>query len=137
MTLTPYLHFSGNCEEAFQFYKKALSGKITYIGYYGDSPMADHFGPDFAKKVMHITLEFGGQLLHGCDAPSDMQGKMQGITLCVEDSDLVASEKLFQSIAEGGNITMPFQKTFWSAGFGMLNDKFGVPWMVNCAHSQL
>lgn len=136
MKLTPYLHFSGNCEEAFHFYEKVLNGKITYIGYYGNSPMADRVGSDFAKKVMHITLEFDGQLLHGCDAPPDMQGQLQGITLCLEGADLAQAEKRFQSISEGGHVTMPLQKTFWSTGFGMFEDKFGVPWMINCAQPQ-
>lgn len=136
MELTPYLHLSGNCEEAFRFYEKALHGKITYVGYYGDSPMADQFGPDFAMKVMHISLEFDGHHLHGCDAPPEHQGKMQGITLCVETPNPADSEKLFHAIGEGGNITMPFQETFWSAGFGMLRDKYGVPWMFNSPQQQ-
>lgn len=135
MELTPYLHFSGNCEEAFHFYEKSLNGKITYIGYYGDSPMADQVGPDFSKKVMHISLDFDGQHLHGCDAPPDHQGKMQGITLCIEADGYEESEKLFRAISEGGNISMPFQKTFWSSGFGMAVDKYGVPWMVNLRQS--
>lgn len=136
MELAPYLNFSGNCEEAFQFYAKALNGKITYIGYFEDSPMADRVGPDFAKKVMHAALEFEGRHLYGCDAPPEQQAKMQGFAISLETSSPAESEKLFQTLAEGGAVTMPFQKTFWSSGFGMLKDKYGVPWMVNTYQSQ-
>jgi len=136
MELAPYLNFSGNCEEAFHFYAKVLNGKITYIQHFGDSPMADRVGPDFAKKVMHATLEFEGRHLYGCDAPPDMQSPMKGFALSLETASPEESEKLFQAIADGGTITMPFQKTFWSSGFGMLKDKYGVPWMVNTYQSQ-
>lgn len=131
MELSPYLNFSGNCEEAFHFYAKVLNGKVAYIQHFGDSPMADRVGPDFAKKVMHATLEFNGRHLYGCDTPPDMQSEMKGFAISLETSSPEESEKLFQAISNGGNITMPFQKTFWSPGFGMLKDKYGVPWMVN------
>ena len=136
MDLAPYLHFSGNCEEAFQFYAQALNGKITFIHTYGESPMSGMVPPEYSKKIMHATLEFGGNRLYACDAPPDRQGKMQGITLSMETSDPAESEKIFQTLVEGGTETMPFQKTFWSPGFGMLKDKYGVPWMVNTTQPQ-
>lgn len=136
MELAPYLNFSGKCEEAFHFYAKILDGRITFISYFGDSPMADRVGPEFAKKVMHATLEFNGGHLYGCDAPPERQAKMQGFSLSLETSSPAESEKFFQTLAEGGTVTMPFQKTFWSPGFGMVKDKYGVPWMVNTYQQQ-
>lgn len=136
MELAPYLNFSGNCEEALHFYAKVLNGKITFIQHFEDSPMADQVGPEFAKKVMHATLEFSGRHIYGCDAPPEHQARMQGFSLSLETATPAESEKLFQTLAEGGIVTMPFQKTFWSAGFGMLKDKYGTPWMVNTYQQQ-
>lgn len=136
MKLAPYLNFTGSCEEAFHFYAKILNGKIVYIQYFADSPMADQVDPGFAKKVMHATLEFNGHHLYGCDAPPGHQAKMQGFTLSLETTTPAESEQVFQALADGGTVTMPFQKTFWSPGFGMLKDKYGTPWMVNTAPPQ-
>ncbi len=131
MDFAPYVHFSGNCEEALAFYVKVLNGKISFKHTYGESPMAGMVPADFGNKIMHATLEFGGHRLYACDAPPDRQGTIQGITLSIGTSEPAESEKIFHALSEGGNVTMPFQKTFWSAGFGMFNDKFGVAWMVN------
>jgi len=133
MQLAPYLQFSGQCEEAFRFYEKVLNGKITYLGSYGDSPMADQVAPEWAKKIMNVTLEFANQRLHGCDAPPDRQGPMRGFALSLETTSVAESEKLFQTLAEGGAVTMPLQQTFWSPRFGMFDDKYGVSWMINTA----
>ena len=133
MQLALYLQFSGQCDEAFRFYEKVLSGKITYLGRYGDSPMADRVAPEWAKKIMNVTIECTGQRIHGCDAPPDRQGPMQGFALSLKTASVAESEKLFQTLAEGGTVTMPLQQTFWSPGFGMFDDKYGVSWMINTA----
>lgn len=136
MELAPYLHFSGNCEEAIAFYAKILNGKIIYRGTYGESPMAKMVPAEYGGKIMHATIELDGRHLYCCDAPPDRQGKMQGITISIETKNVTESEKIFNALSEGGNIEMPFQKTFWSAGFGMFQDKFGVPWMINTHEAQ-
>jgi PhnB protein len=131
MEFAPYLHFSGNCAEALAFYSKVLNGKTSFVQTYGESPMAGMVPADYAGKIMHATFDFDGHRLHACDAPPDRHGKIQGITLSIGTNDPAASEQLFHALSEGGSITLPFQKTFWSAGFGMFGDKFGVAWMVN------
>ena len=131
MEFAPYVHFSGNCAEALAFYVKVLNGKIAFTHTYGDSPMASMVPADYAGKIMHATFDFEGGRLYACDAPPDRQGKIQGITLSIGAKDAAEAEKIFNALSQGGNVAMPFQQTFWSAGFGMFNDRFGVAWMVN------
>ena len=87
---------------------------------------------DWGDKVMHATLTFGDQVLMGADAPPSRYAKPQGLTISVGLSDPAEGERIFKALAEGGAIVMPFGKTFWSPGFGMATDRFGIPWMVNC-----
>jgi PhnB protein len=132
MQIIPYLNFGGQCEEAFNFYAKCLGGQIEGIMKFGDSPMASQVPPDWGSKAIHARLNIKGAILMGSDAPPDRYQKPQGLSVSISIKDLAESEKAFQGLAEGGSVQMPFQKTFWSAGFGMLVDKFGIPWMVNC-----
>uniref|UniRef100_A0A7V4XR34 VOC family protein n=1 Tax=Acidobacterium capsulatum TaxID=33075 RepID=A0A7V4XR34_9BACT len=131
MEFAPYVHFSGNCAEALAFYVKVLHRKISFAHTYGDSPMASMVPADYAGKIMHATFDFEGGRLYACDAPPDRHGKIQGITLSIGAKDAAEAKKIFHALSQGGNVTMPFQQTFWSAGFGMFDDKFGVAWMVN------
>jgi PhnB protein len=131
MKLITYLGFRGNCSEAFDYYAKVLGGKILFQMKYGDSPMASQF-PEAKDKIMHITLEVpGGGVLQGADAPPGQGSPQSGFSVCVAVQDAAEGKKIFDSLANGGKAQMPFDKTFWSPGFGMCIDKFGVPWMVN------
>ena len=132
MQIIPYLNFGGQCEEAFHFYAKCLGGQIEAIMRFGDSPMASQVPPDWGSKVIHARLNVSGAILLGSDAPPPRYQPPQGMSVSISIKDLAQSEKAFEGLAEGGSVQMPFQKTFWSAGFGMLVDRFGIPWMVNC-----
>ena len=126
----PYINFNGNCREAIEFYKDALGGEILYVQSYGDSPMKG-MGPDDA--VMHCTLKVGDSHIMACDNPEGQSSGDSGkISLAIGSNDPTGADAMFDKIADGGNVTMPMQETFWAARFGMVTDKFGVNWMFNC-----
>jgi len=130
MELSPYLNFNGQCAAAFRFYEKCLGGKIVMMQTHGESPMKDQVPPEWRDRVMHARLVVGNHALMGSDAPPDQYERPQGnyVSLTVAPAD---GERIFKALADGGQVNMPFQKTFWSPGFGMVVDRFGTPWMVN------
>lgn len=132
MQLNPYLHFDGRCEEAFRFYEQSLGGKIQGIMHHDGSPAADCAPADWKGKVMHACLSLGDQILMGCDAPPDRYQKPQGFSAAVQIENPADAERIFAELAQNGTVTMPIQETFWAVRFGMVVDRFGIPWMVNC-----
>jgi PhnB protein len=130
--ISPYLNFNGRCSEAFAFYAKTLGGAITFTQTFGESPMKDTVPPEWRDKVMHTTLTIGEQQLMGSDAPPPHYATPQGMTVSLQLASPQDGERIFNALADGGQVRMPFSKTFWSAGFGMVVDRFGIPWMVNC-----
>lgn len=131
MKIQPYLNFNGQCEEAFRLYATALSGKILYQHTYANSPMAAEAGPEWANKIMHITLQAGGQMLLGCDAPPPHFHKAQGLRVCLDFADVAEAERVYTALSEGGHVGMALQETFWAKRFAMFEDRFGTPWMIN------
>ena len=131
MKLNPYLAFNGQCREAFEFYEKALDGKIAFIQTIGETPMASSMPADSHGRVMHVTLHVGDQVLQGSDTPDGQSTTPTGFTIAVHFDDAAEGERVFSALAQNGKIQMPFQETFWAKGFGMLIDQFGTPWMVN------
>jgi PhnB protein len=132
MKIAAYLSFDGCCAEAFAFYAKALGGTIQHNQTFGASPMADSVPPEWRDKVMHATLTVGDQTLYGSDPPPAHYRKPQGVSMSIAPASPAEGERIFNALAEGGSVTMPFGKQFWSEGFGMLTDRFGIAWMVNC-----
>jgi PhnB protein len=131
MHISPYLTFNGQCEEAFKFYEQVLGGKITFRMTWGEMPGADQFPAETHQRIMHIALNIGDQVLQGADAPPDRYQAPAGLNVALHLKDKSEAERIFNSLAENGTTTMPFQQTFWSPGFGMCSDRFGIPWMVN------
>jgi PhnB protein len=131
MKLNPYLAFDGQCCEAFQFYERCLGGKIAFIQTIGESAMAKSSPPESLDRVMHVTLHIGDQVLQGADAPPGQFTKPAGFCVAVHFDDVKEGERAFNALAEGGRVQMPFQPTFWARGFGMLIDRFDIPWIVN------
>lgn len=130
-----YLSFNGNCAEAFAFYAKALGGEITFSNTFGESPMAREVPKEAHGRIMHTSLQADGTTLFGSDLMPGMPFEgFKGFSLSVQRQGMDAGAAVFQALAEGGQVTMPFARTFWAEGFGMLVDRFGVPWMVNCEH---
>lgn len=127
-----YLSFDGNCAEAFAFYEKALGGKTLFSMSFGESPMGDQTPAEDKDKVMHATFEARGQQIMGSDMPPGMPFTgYHGFSLSVQASSVDEGRQLFDALGAGGKVTMPYGPQFWAAGFGMVEDKFGVPWMVN------
>ena len=130
MELTPYLNFEGNAEEVLDFYKDALDGEIVMVSRYKDAPMPSD--EDWKDKIMHARLKFGRSVVMISDGPKDFKTTFNGnIQLSIEVEDENKMEEVFNKLAAGGKITMPLQKQFWGAKFGMLVDKFGTGWMLN------
>ena len=132
MRINPYLSFKGDCEAAFKFYAECLGGKIGMMMTYAQSPMAEQTPANWRNKVMHARLEIDDQLLMGSDAPPERHAPMQGVMISISVAEPAAAERIFHALAEKGSVQMPIQETFWARRFGMLTDRFGVPWMINC-----
>jgi PhnB protein len=130
--LNPYLIFNGQCEAAFKFYEKCLGGKIVSMLTHGESPMAQQVSSEWRNKIMHTRLEVGDKVLMGSDAPPEHYEAPKGFSVSLGVKDPAEAERIFHALAENGTVQMPIQKTFWSVRFGMLVDRFGIPWMVNC-----
>jgi PhnB protein len=132
MQLQPYLFFTGECEEALNFYRSVFGGEIVSINRYAGSPMENQVPPDWADKVMHATFTAGDITFMAADSsqarPDANNAKAR---LCVGAAGHDDGARIFDGLAAGGSVTMPFTKQFWGASFGMLADRFGIEWMVN------
>jgi PhnB protein len=132
MKINPYLNFDGRCEEAFNFYAKVLGGKIESKFTFAEAPPEMGSHDDWKGKIMHARLAIGDQVILGSDAPPGRYSKPAGTFVSLSMKDPNEGKRIFESLSTGGQSLMPFGKTFWSPGFGMCIDKYGVPWMVNC-----
>ena len=132
MTLSSHVAFGGQCEDAFRFYERCLSGKILTMLAYGNSPMAEQAPPEWRGKIVHATLIAGDSILYGADALPEQYQPPRGFHLLLGIQDPAEAERVFQALSEGGTVQMPLQKTFWAVRFGMLVDRFGVSWEINC-----
>jgi PhnB protein len=134
MQLITHLNFNGNCEAAFNFYAQVLGGKITFMMKLGDSPMADKTPAEMKDKIMHAALEVpNGGILMGADHPQGKTVAAAGFCVSAQVDQVAQADQIFKQLSENGQVQMALQKTFWSPAFGMCIDKFGIPWMVNCA----
>ena len=129
----PHLHFKGNCNEAFEFYAETLGGKIVFAMTYGQAPGGGQAAPEVRDQIIHARLDFGGQYILGCDAPGERYQTPQGFNVMAAVEEPADAERIFGALSHQGTVTMPLQETFWAHGFGMVTDRFGIPWMVNCA----
>jgi PhnB protein len=132
MQASPYLNFDGQCEEAFRFYERSIGARIGDVFRYGGTPMGEEVPRDWHDRIMHATLTVGGQTLMGCDAPPGQYEEPKGISISLHTNNANEAERVFGELASGGKIVMPLEKTFWAERFGMLVDRFGIPWMINC-----
>lgn len=133
MQVQPYLFFDGRCDEAIAFYREVLGAEVTMLMRFRESPDPPPQGslpPGFEEKVMHANLSFGDTQVMVSDGRCTGQPGFQGFALTASLSDVGEVERVFGALAEGGQVQMPLEKTFWSPRFGMLTDRFGVSWMV-------
>jgi PhnB protein len=131
-TITPYLTFGGRCEEALEFYRKALGAEIEMLMRFNESPEPPPPGmlqPGFEKKIMHASIRVRGAPLMASDGCND-QSKFDGFRLSLALPNEADARRAFDALADGGSVQMPITKTFWSPCFGMVTDRFGLGWMV-------
>jgi PhnB protein len=134
MQIQPYLFFNGRCEEAVEFYCRALGAKVEMLMRYKDSPEPPPPGmvaPGSENKVMHATLHIGDTTVMASDGDCSGRPGFQGFSLSIAVADHAEADRAFNALAEGGQVQMPLTETFWSPRFGMVADRFGVAWMVN------
>lgn len=137
--LDSYLFFDGTCAEAMRFYERVTGGKLQFMMKYGESPMAkdpQHCPPGSEDRVMHANLVIDGRNLMASDTPAGQGKPMQGFSLSLYYDTPEEAKRKFDALADGGSVQMPFAPTFWAKGFGMLTDRFGVPWMVSGGSEQ-
>ena len=133
MQISTTLTFDGDCEEAFALYARVLGATLAFAQRYGESPMASQVPESWRRKIAHATLALpGGGRLHGNDSAPGTFQPSSGFSLNVDLSDAAAARAAFDALAEGGQVTMALQETYWAAAFATLVDRFGITWVINC-----
>ena len=133
MYVQPYVFFNGRCEEALEYYTAKLGAEVTFKMRYNEAPPdpQNQPRPGLEEKIMHAAIKLGSTVWMASDGQCDpAAGPMNGFALSLTADDPAAAEKYFKALADGGQVMMPFQPTFWSKGFGMVADRFGLTWMV-------
>lgn len=126
----PYLFFDGRCEEALEFYKKALGAKVEFMMRFKESPDPNSIPPNSGEKIIHANIRIGNTQIMASDGMAKGKPKFDGFSLSLNAKDEAEADRLFAALADGGRIEMPLEKTFFSPKFGMVADKFGMNWMV-------
>ena len=132
MQMHPYLSFKGQCEAAFKFYEQSLGGQMGLIFRYAGSPLADQVPADWQDKIVHGSLTLGEAVLMGADVAPEQYEEPKGFSLSLQIKSTAHAERIFHDLAQDGRIVLPLEKTFWAARFGMVVDRFGIPWLINC-----
>ncbi len=130
MAFHPYLNFGGNCREAFTRYQEVFGGELVLMPM-SDMPAEFEVPADQADLIMHAALTFDDNILMASDDPTGNFERVQGMHVNYTCADVGEAKRVFDALAEGGQVTMPMGETFWSPMFGMCVDRFGTPWMVN------
>jgi PhnB protein len=136
MRISCHLNFDGACRRAFVEYQSILGGELATLLTFGESPIADQVPAEWAPRILHATLSVDGQAIFGSDTFPGEPACSQGFAVTLNTQDLARAEGVFSRLAEGGSIKMPLQQTFWAHSFGVVVDRFGVTWEINCAHVQ-
>jgi PhnB protein len=131
MRVNAYLSFKGDCEAAFKFYEQSLGGKLGAIFRYEGTPFADTAPADWRIKVMHGTLTIGDQVFMGADVVPEHYEAPKGFSLSVHIKGAQEAERVFSDLSQNGRVLLPLEKTFWAERFGMVVDRFGIPWLIN------
>jgi PhnB protein len=132
--IQPYLFFNGRCEEAIEFYRKALGAQVEMVMRYKESPEPPKPGmvpPGFENKIMHTSFRIGQTTVMASDGCSAEKANFQGFFLSISVPNATEANRIFAALADGGQVRMPLAKTFWSPRFGMVADRFGIGWMVS------
>jgi PhnB protein len=131
MLMCPYLSFKGDCEAAFTFYAQILGGELGEMHRYGGSPMESDAPAEWADKIMHGSVTIGGQVLMGADVAQGYEAPT-GFSMSLHLKGAADAQRIFGELAKGGAVLMPLEKTFWAECFGVVTDRFGIKWSINC-----
>ena len=137
MQVNAYLLFHGNCREAFNFYERTLGAKVESLLTPEGTPAEAHVPPEGRKSVLHGRINIHGQTVMASDCPPDRYAPLQGFSINLSFQGPEEAERIFGALAEKGTVQMPIQETFFARRFGMLTDKFGIPWMVHCEKARI
>ena len=130
MNVEPYLFFDGRCEQALEFYRQALGAQVEAVIRYKDNPEPKYNPPNSDDKVMHALFRIGDTKIMASDGNCQGKPSFQGFSLTINAANAAEAEKRFNALAEGGQVQMPLNETFFAKSFGMVADRFGVGWMV-------
>lgn len=134
LSIQPYLFFGGRCEEALEFYRSALGAEVLMLSRFKDAPEPQGLPNCFDDKVMHASFRIGETILMASDGRCEGEQQFDGFSLSIVVPDEAEADRVFAALGEGGLVSMPLEKTFWAPKFGMLQDRFGVTWMVSVQH---
>ena|ERR1700722_3336935 len=129
-SIQPYLMFNGRCEEAIEFYRRALGAEVTMLLRFKDAPDQSMCLPGSENKIMHANLQIGEATILASDGECAGQMSFAGFSLSLTLKNVADADRLFAALSDGGQVRMPLAKTFFSPRFGMVADRFGVSWMV-------
>lgn len=134
MQINAYLVFDGNCEEAFRFYAACLHAELPMLQRFGDTQGCEGMPASQKDKIMHVRLQKGDAVLMASDNhPDHPYDGVKGCSVALSVDEAEEADRIFNELSQGGTVMMPMQETFWAKRFGMLTDRFGVPWMINGA----
>lgn len=131
MRISPHLCFDGQCREAMQLYQSILGGTLQTMLTYGETPMASSMDSRWHDRIVHATLVLDDVELTGVDMIPGSYQRPQGFFVTLTVAGIARASEIFSALSEGGTIKLPFDKTFWSPGFGVFVDRFGTPWEIN------
>lgn len=130
--INAYLTFDGNAAEAMRFYEKTLRGTMQMMMTVGEAPDTEQMPADAKNRIMHASLAYGDGILMASDTmPGQPFEGMKGFGVALTLDTVAEARRIFDAFADGGSVGMPFEKTFWVEGFGMVTDRFGTPWLIN------
>lgn len=130
-----HLSFNGDCAEAFRTYARIFGAEIRALMPYEGTPVADEVSPDQRQRILHAAMAVGGVGIMGADATDGHPYRAtNGFAMSLTFETDEEARAIFAALSEGGSVAMPYGPTFWTRGFGMATDRFGVPWMIGCAH---
>ena len=130
MKVQPYVFFDGKCEEALEFYKRAIGAKVNALMRFGEAPDQSQIKPENKNKVMHSEIQVGDTVILASDGYCTGKPGFQGFSLTITVPTDAEAKRVFDAISEGGQVSMPLGKTFFASSFGVASDKYGVGWMV-------
>jgi PhnB protein len=131
MRLEPYLYFNGRTEEALMSYQHAIGAETLSVLRFEDSPESVNATPEWKHKIMHSTFRIGSSIIMASDGVNAAPQVFSGFAIAIVADDDESGQRMFDALSVGGNVRMAWQPTFWSSGFGMISDKFGIPWIVS------